>query len=164
MSTTLMAPVKRAKSISNSVAYGNGVVSVLLDRQDTGGVLSVMEVVARPGTEPPYHIHEREDETFVLLEGRVSFMVDGEVFELSPGETIFLPRQVPHTFRIRSESARAILTVTPSGFEDYFRTLGHSVEALAIPQPAPPPAGFFEKIAKTSAQFGVRIMEDQPVF
>jgi quercetin dioxygenase-like cupin family protein len=160
----MMAPVKRAKTVSNSVAHGNGLVSVLIEGKDTGGVLSVMEIVARPGTEPPYHVHEREDECLYILEGHISVMIDGDVFEVTPGDTIFMPRQVPHTFRIRSEYMRAILTVTPSGFENFFRTIGRPVEALAIPKPVPPPAGFLEKIARASEQFGVRIEEDQPVF
>jgi quercetin dioxygenase-like cupin family protein len=70
--TTLLSPVKRVKTIANSVAFGNAMVSVLLDGEDTGGNFSMMEVVAKPGTEPPYHVHENEDEAFYLLEGRVS--------------------------------------------------------------------------------------------
>src|SRR6476646_6751404 len=99
--TALAAPAKRVKTIENSVAFGNAMVSVLVGREDTGGSFSMMEVIAKPGTEPPYHVHEREDETFYLLEGRVSVMLDGTVYDMVPGETIFLPRQVPHTFRIR---------------------------------------------------------------
>ena len=162
--TTLLAPVKRVKTIANSVAFGNAMVSVLLDGEDTGGSFSMMEVVAKPGTEPPYHVHENEDEAFYLLEGRVSVMVDGQIYDMAPGESIFLPRGVPHTFRIRSEVARTILTVTPSGFENYFRAIGHPVESLAIPDAAPPAANYFERVSRISAQHGVRIMQDQPVF
>jgi quercetin dioxygenase-like cupin family protein len=162
--TTLVTPAKRVKTIENSVAFGNAMVSVLVGREDTGGSFSMMEVVMKPGTEPPYHVHEHEDEIFYLLEGRVSVMLDGTVYEVMPGETIFLPRQVPHTFRIRSEVARTILTVTPSGFEEYFRSIGHPVKALGVPETAPPPPDFFARVAQVSARHGVRIMEEQPVF
>jgi quercetin dioxygenase-like cupin family protein len=164
MTATISAPVKRFKAVSNSVAYGNALVCVLLDAEDTRGSFSLLEIEARPGTEPPYHVHERADETFYLLDGRVSFMVDGKVYDVVPGETLFLPRLVPHTFRIRSASARALLTVTPSGFENYFRTLGQAAGSLSIPKPAPPPPNFFQKLAQTTAKLGVRNLENQPVF
>ena len=161
---TLLAPANRKKTVENSVEFGNTVVSVLLDGEDTAGQFSMLEIVGRPGTEPPYHVHQNEDETFYILEGRISFMVDGVVYDLVAGDTMFLPRNVPHTFRVRSEHARGILTVTPSGFDGYFRAIGRPVDSLDTPKPAPPPPDIHERMAKISAQFGVRMMDQQPEF
>ena len=161
---TLLAPAKRSKSVLNSVAFGNAMVSFLLNGEDTNGQFSMMEIVARPGTEPPYHVHDREDETFHLLEGRIAVMIDGMVYEANAGDTVLLPRRVPHTFRVRSEHARTLLTVTPAGFDGYFRAIGDAVDSLDIPAAAPPPAGYREHVAKVSARFGVRIMDQQPEF
>jgi len=161
---TALTPVKSSKAVENSMSYGTALVTFLINGEDTGGDFSLLEMNARPGSEPPYHIHEREDETFYILEGRVSVMVDGEIHELGAGETMFLPRGIPHTFRIRSASARALLVLTPSGFEGYFRAMGQPAETLEIPEPAELPADFMERVARETAVRGVRLASTQPEF
>jgi quercetin dioxygenase-like cupin family protein len=160
----LMASVKQTRTVENSITFGHAVLSFLIGSEETGGNFSLIEVAARPGTEPPYHVHQREDETFYLLEGRVGVMLDGVVHELVPGDSIFLPRGIPHTFRIRSEYSRSLAIITPSGFEGFFKMLGEPATSLEIPQPGPPPADYFERLGRASAQFGVRLADVQPVF
>src|SRR6185295_19787201 len=109
------------------------VVSFLVTGEETNGSFSLLEITQRPGSEPPYHVHDLEDETIYVLEGQISFMVDGEIQELGAGQTIFLPRGIPHTFRVRSEMARTLLYLTPAGFENYFRSLGSPARSI---QPA----------------------------
>ena len=160
----LMTSVKQRKTIHNSLTFGTNLMSFLVGSEETGGNFSLLEVSARPGSEPPYHIHEREDETFYLLEGRVGVMLDGVVHELVPGDSIFLPRGIPHTFRIRSEYSRSLAIITPSGFEGFFKMLGEPARSLDIPEPGSLPADYFERVGRASAQYGVRLADVQPVF
>ena len=164
MSTTALAPVKAVKSLSNTVTFGKVNMSVLLTAEHTGGVFSLVENVMRPGTEPPYHVHEREDETFYVLEGQLGVMVDGEVHEVKAGEAIFLPRGVPHTFRVRSEIVRGLGVITPSGFEKFFQTIGKPAVSMEPPSEFASVPGYFETVGRVSASFGVRLMPEQPQF
>jgi quercetin dioxygenase-like cupin family protein len=71
-------------------------------------------------TGPPLHVHEREDETFIVLEGRFEFQIRDERFEVGRGDTVFGPRGVPHTFRALEGGGRMCVAFSPGGFEDYF--------------------------------------------
>jgi quercetin dioxygenase-like cupin family protein len=101
---------------------GAGTIGILADGEETGGAFALIEAVSRPGSEPPLHVHEREDELFYILEGEARVMVGEAVHNLSAGDMIFLPRGVPHTFRIKSPVARALTWITPAGFEQWFPT------------------------------------------
>ena len=40
-----------------------------LTAEQNAGQSSLAEVLVRPGTEPPLHVHAREDETYLVLDG-----------------------------------------------------------------------------------------------
>ena len=86
----------------------------------TGGAFSMVEVTVQPGGEPPLHVHAHEDEAYVVLNGRITFLVGDERIDAEPGSFVFLPRGVPHGFAVRSEVARAVLLLTPGGLEELF--------------------------------------------
>lgn len=45
---------------------------------------------------PPEHIHEHFDESFTVAKGTASFLVNGEKITVQAGETIVIPKGVPH--------------------------------------------------------------------
>ena len=93
----------------------------ILKSSDTGGAMSIVESVSPPRSGPPRHIHEREDETFVLLAGTCNFWVEGAISSRKAGETIFVPRGTEHTFQVAGETPCRHLTIlTPGGFEGFF--------------------------------------------
>jgi len=153
------------KSLSNTYRYAGGLGTILIDGSETGGTLAILEAVQRPGAEPPLHVHSREDETFFVLEGRISVWVGGAVHQLSAGDSIFLPRGVPHTFRIKSPVARALNFISPAGFEQWFRTLGTPAESLEVPATIQPPTEEeLRRAAELAPQMGVSILGPTPEF
>jgi len=75
------------------------------------------------GGGPPLHVHHREDEVIHVIEGEIEFWLDGAVTRLGAGRSAFLPRGVPHTFRVTDAGpARTVGLVTPGGFEAFFAT------------------------------------------
>ena len=54
-----------------------------------------------PGTEPPPHVHTREDELFYVLEREFDVYVGKGAFKVETGGCVFLPRSKPHAFIIR---------------------------------------------------------------
>jgi len=87
---------------------------------DTGGALGLVEGTFYEGFGPPLHIHHREDEGMLVLEGEIRFRKATEEFIAGPGTLVWVPREVPHAFRVESPSARALVIATPGGFEQMF--------------------------------------------
>src|SRR6476619_7795594 len=115
--------------------YGNSLWEFLVPAEVTAGKLSVFQATMPAGSSPPRHIHTREDEVFLVLEGEVWFDVDGELQLAKPGTSVYMPRGVPHTFRIKSPVARMLGIMTPGAFEQLFRNLSVPAGARTLPEP-----------------------------
>ena len=140
MTTTLQAPVITGKTIENTYRYAGGIVSILLSGADTGGQFAMWESIQKPGSEPPLHVHHTMDETFMVLEGEMRFMVGGQIHAAPAGSFVFAPRGIPHTFKIKSTFVRAVAICTPSGFEEWFQTLGTPAKSFELPDRIEPPS------------------------
>lgn len=97
-----------------------------MDKQiskDTDGELAVFEQTGlTPNGGPPLHIHPNQDEWFFVTEGEYLFQVGEEKYNMKAGDTIFLPRNVPHAFIQLTEKARTIVSYQPAGkMEDFFK-------------------------------------------
>lgn len=76
------------------------------------------------GDASPVHVHGRDDEAFLLLDGEMTVWVGEERHRLSPGGIAFLPRGIPHAVRCDIAS-RALVLTTPAGpQETVFRAAG----------------------------------------
>jgi len=125
------------------------VQTIKLSGQDTGGLFTILENYNDPGVGIPMHLHENEDEIFHIIEGQMEFDTQGKTTLLSKGDMIFLPRMVPHSFRVVGDvKCKAIVTVIPSGIEEMFGNL-----ALL---PAGPPD--FEKVSEICGRQGIRFV------
>jgi mannose-6-phosphate isomerase-like protein (cupin superfamily) len=103
--------------------------------QSTAGALGVVEVRAAPGFSPPLHLHHREDEAFWLLEGTMTILCDGQMFEASTGSFIWLPRGLPHTFRVDGDTpARVLELITPGEHAQFYVEGGHPALDDSIPE------------------------------
>ena len=93
---------KRSTSLERSKWYMGMLLTNLTETPDTNGAFSLFEATLVPGTEPPPHVHSREDELFYVLEGEFDVYVGEEVFNGKIGECIFLP----HSSRMHLLSVR----------------------------------------------------------
>lgn len=100
----------------------------------TAGALGVVEVRAAPNFSPPLHLHQREDEAFWLLEGTMTVLCDGQMFQANPGSLIWLPRGLPHTFRVDGDTpARFLEMITPGEHAQFYIDGGHPALDDSIP-------------------------------
>jgi quercetin dioxygenase-like cupin family protein len=99
-------------------------LAVILDSAATAGQLTVAEMRAQRGDASPVHVHGRDDEAFLLLEGAMTVWVGDQRVRLQPGGIGFLPREVPHAFRFDADQSRALILSTPAGQENFFRAAG----------------------------------------
>ena len=98
----------------------------LVTSAETGGQLVRAEWWARPGGGVRFeHVHRHAEERFQVLAGRLSGTLDGEPFELGPGESASLPPRVPHTwFNDGDEDVHFVVEVSPAGhFEETIETV-----------------------------------------
>jgi quercetin dioxygenase-like cupin family protein len=106
---------------------------------ETGGTYSLFEDIVPPGIGPPMHIHTREEETWYMLDGELTWNVGGKSFHATKGSFIHLPRGVPHNFiNLSDEPAHMVLTYAPGGFDQWFLEVGEPVSDRYAPQEAPP--------------------------
>ena len=137
-----------------SLEWLNGVVtSILLDGKITNGQLAMLRSRPPAGHGAPVHLHENEDEMFLMLAGEAVFWFGDERHELGKGGVIFLPRNVPHAFRVLSENADMLAICTPSGFEGFVRATGHD---LALPKAEGWRA--LDMVSAVAADYGQRIL------
>ena len=65
-----------------------------------------------------WHKHDREDEFFYVVEGRLLLDVEGRTFELAPRQGLLVPRGVVHRTRARERTVVLMIeaaTVVPTG-------------------------------------------------
>jgi quercetin dioxygenase-like cupin family protein len=94
---------------------------VLVRSEQSSGRVGIVESVMPPGAGgPPLHKHDF-DEAFYVLEGELTFQLDGELVEFGAGELAFAAGGEPHTFTNRGDvPARFLIVITPAGFEREF--------------------------------------------
>jgi quercetin dioxygenase-like cupin family protein len=131
---TTLEPVVTQKRLDNTYRYAGGTITILLTGEDTGGQFSLWEAHQKPGGEPPLHLHLTDDETFLIQEGQVRFRVGDQILDATPGMVVFAPRGIPHTFRIKSPSAKMLTMVSPAGFEEWFQVLGTPAPNFDLPE------------------------------
>ena len=115
---------------------------ILLRGEQSGGHLSMIEVVVPARSAgPPLHRHDF-DEAFYMLEGELIFQVEDELITRRAGELAFAPRNVAHTLANHSDAdARYLLVCTPAGFERHFARIAAASQGVEPPdwalQPIP---------------------------
>jgi quercetin dioxygenase-like cupin family protein len=101
-----------------------GTLAMLLDGKATDGQLMMGRFDVSKGEAPPYHKHTREDEVFMLIKGTALVWYDDQEYEVAEGGVMFLPKGVPHAYRITSDKADLLMINTPAGIEGMFRASG----------------------------------------
>lgn len=133
-------------------------VTVLLSGEETGNAYTLMEIFMPPGGGPPPHMHHREDEGFLVMEGEVTFYLGEETRILKRGEYIFAPRGTAHHFRnTGSSTALIIATASPAGIEKFFEEVGMMLENRAG-VPVPLTAEAVRLMVSTAPKYGIDIL------
>jgi len=136
----------------------NGGLGVLkVTGVQTGGLFTVLELLAPEGFASPFHVHSNEDELFVVLSGEVRVRHGEDVIEACAGSMIHGPRGVPHGFRIDSPEARLLLFFGPAGAEGFFRDAGKPAPTLGLP-PIDEPFLDREALIEVASRYGQEVV------
>ena len=118
--STLLAPqiVRADEGLRMGMGPEQG--RLILSSAATGGAFTLVETtIDAPHFGPPYHLHEREDETFMILEGALILILDGVRHELQAGDVAFAPRNVPHRFESGPQGVRFHIMISGDNFERF---------------------------------------------
>jgi quercetin dioxygenase-like cupin family protein len=155
----VLDPYVAQTSEHQTIQWLEGVqVRVLLDAATTGGKFAVVEEVSTQPHATPLHLHPVDDESLLVLEGSLRVWVGGDRYDVDQGGVAFLPRGVPHAFRVTSRGARLLVVHTPAGQEELFRQAGWDLR-----QPLPQDWALApERIAQAGVSIGNRILGPPP--
>ena len=108
-----------------SVWLGGIGVDFKISGELTGGSFAVVEHPIEAGRLVPPHLHHDEDECSFVIEGRIGARIGDRVVEAGPGDYVWKPRGVPHTFwNAGPAPARLLEIIAPARFEGFFAELG----------------------------------------
>jgi len=139
------------------IAIAGDINSILVSKNDTGGTYSVVEIKVFPNGGPVPHIQTREHEGFYVLEGELSFTVDGKEIIAKSGTFVNIPPHVTHSFTNKtSQLAKVLVVLAPAGLENLFIEVGDEVSDPTI-QPPSMSADKMKKFADVAAKYGVEI-------
>jgi quercetin dioxygenase-like cupin family protein len=136
---------------------GGSTMELLLDANATEGQVFMARTKLAAGDASPVHMHTNEDEMFLLLDGAATFWFGEERYDVERGGVVYLPRHVPHAYRITTD-ADMLTICTPAGIENFFRTAGHDT---AMPKAA----GWAitpDTLAAAAATTGLQILGPPP--
>ena len=137
------------------------VMKRLISGQETGGLFCLFENRSDGQTKTPIHVHANDDETVYVIEGQLTAVVDGEARTLSPGESLFLKRGIPHQLmNPANQPVRYILIGTPSLFEQFLAEGGHELRKGEVV--APPTPADIERLKAAAPRFGITLLYDWP--
>ena len=112
----------------------SNIMDLKVSGKDTNGDLAIFEQTSiSQGRGTPLHVHYFQDEIFYVIDGEYYFQAGDEKYKLKIGDSIFLPRKVPHAWTQVSEKGKMTVTFQPAGkMEEFFVTMaGLSKEPTA---------------------------------
>ena len=156
---TVQSPVLVARDEGEHFHFLNTVYTAKINGEQSLGAVTAMEFLAPRNFAPPVHRHDVEDELFYVIDGEL-WITCGDVEAVhGAGAVVWLPRGLPHTFQVRSETARVFQVSTPAQFDRFVATMGQPTATPVLPEPAElDPA----RIAEVCRQFGIEVLGPPP--
>ena len=153
-------PYALAREEGRAVWFLGSLLIVKATGEQTGGSFGLIDNLMPPGAGSPYHLHHKEDESFYVVEGEMTFYVGDERVKAGPGAFVYGPRGVPHGFEVEGDApARMLLQNYPAGFERFPVEVGEPAKELTLP-PAEPPD--MERLVEIAAKYEIEILGPLP--
>ena len=122
---------------TKTIRLGKLEIRYLIDGSQTG-TMGMFELTVLPGANvPPPHSHMNNEEIVYVLEGVLRYSVGVDKRDLKPGESMHTPKGIVHAFSNPfSETARALIMMSPDVGAQYFLDVGEVINKGAPPDKA----------------------------
>ena len=148
----ILTPAITTPDTQDKVSFLGELYQVRVAGRDTAGGFAVIETWCERGHGSPMHIHRSDTETFVVLDGEMRVVVDGEEHPAGAGCAAVLPAGRPHGFVVTSDTARYLTLHHGPAFAEFISGAGPRVGAE--PDPA--------LLSEIAAQHGIEIVGPPP--
>ena len=142
-----------------AIWFANALMVMKAATEETAGRFAILDQRVPGGYAVPRHVHHAEDEAWYFLEGEATFYCGEDSFTAGKGAWVFLPRDVPHAFKVGPAGARMLTLSAPSGFADFVEECGEPAPGLSIPPQGPLDV---ERLATIAAKYQVEIVGPPP--
>lgn len=117
-------------SVESLKLFEGMTLKILLSSSDTNGLQAVFEDIVEPGVGPGRHIHHKQDETFIFLEGTFDVEIDEQLYRMSAGDTAFIPKGTIHGWKnVGNGIGRLRYIFSPAlNIEQMFRDINSAYE------------------------------------
>jgi quercetin dioxygenase-like cupin family protein len=149
-------PLLRKPTEGRTIAVVGDLYRFLATGDETGGKYAMWEAIVPPGGGPPPHTHSREEESFLVLEGEITFIIGDERIVATAGTFANMPIGSVHSFHnATNQTARMIISVAPAGLEQMFFEIGQPIHLGETPPP--PSHAEIEKLLAIAPRYGLEI-------
>jgi quercetin dioxygenase-like cupin family protein len=129
---------------------------------DTNGKYAMWEAIVLPGGGPPPHVHSREEESFYILEGEITFSFGEGRLVASAGTFANVSVGTLHSFKNETNRpAKMLISVAPAGLEEMFFEVGQSVPT-GTTTASPPTKEEIETFLAVAPRYGIEIRLPHP--
>jgi len=144
---------------NNEYFFMGSKVVILIEGKDTEGRLGLVQQIEKRGGEPPFHIHHNEDELLQIQEGDLTFFLGEEQFDAGAGDFVFLPKGIPHRFKVKTEEAKFLVTAVPAAYETFVQEVGKPI-VNDTDQPSIPTKEDIERLVKIGKKYNMSFLID----
>jgi quercetin dioxygenase-like cupin family protein len=158
-STAIQTKTPAARHDEGDARWWWGNLAILkLTGEQTHGALTVVEVTMEPGRMAPPHVHHREDETFLVTRGQLTFQIGDQTLDAGPGDLVVGPRDIPHRFVAGADGATVLFLLAPAGLEGLI--LEQSVPATdrRLPEPSDVPPPDLDRMREVALRYGCELL------
>jgi quercetin dioxygenase-like cupin family protein len=129
MSNKSTAIVVRDQKTGLHIASMGNIYRLMVTGKETEGRFSLMEAFIEPGEGAPFHLHHREDESFLITEGEMVFYDEENTTIATTGTFVMCPPGSKRAFRNESNKlAKMIIFYTPAGIEEMIKLDGEIID------------------------------------
>jgi quercetin dioxygenase-like cupin family protein len=152
-----MKPIIQSPQQGRTVSLVGDVYRFLATGEDTNWKYTLIEALVSPGGGPPPHVHSGEEEGFYILEGEITFTINGERVVATAGMFANMSVGTPHSFKNEgNKPAKMLVSVAPAGLEKMFMEIGVPL-AEGATTALPPTKEDIEKLQAIAPKYGIEI-------
>jgi mannose-6-phosphate isomerase-like protein (cupin superfamily) len=129
------------------------ILTIKIAGEQTDGMFSLLEVSVPPQNGPPMHIHNREVESYYILESDFEITVNNRTVKAPVGTFVSVPKGVPNTYKnVGNKEGRLLMFYSPANASKAFEEIGQPVSTSS--STTPPDMG---KIMSVMDKYGMEL-------
>jgi quercetin dioxygenase-like cupin family protein len=153
-----VAPIELQHDDGEALWCLGALATIKASSETTDGRVAIIEHLAPRGAASPLHVHRREDQWVYVIDGELTFWVDGAVITAPAGAFVYKPCDVAHAFEVTTDVARFLLVAEPAGVEGFMRAIGEPARSRTIPPAAAAPPPDPDRLTTLAAAYGIEIL------